>query len=250
MFTDYEDGTGTVLDDAAKKAVIAPDGIHRPSRYGVFRRLFNMRALLLVAAVVISAAPGTSRAEAGLTILAFGDSLTAGYGLKAEDSFPARLEAALRERGYDTKVINAGVSGDTSAGGLGRLDWALADAPQIAIVELGANDGLRGLDPTDTEKNLDAIVGKLKDNGVRVLLTGMMAPPNMGRDYADQFNPVFKRVADRQGVAFYPFFLDGVAGRPELNQGDGIHPSPAGVDVIVGKILPSVEELIKQEVAG
>ena len=179
-----------------------------------------------------------------MRLLALGDSLTAGYGVAAEASFPAQLERALRAEGYDVTVLNAGVSGDTTAGGRARLDWALADRPQAAIVELGANDGLRGLNPAQAERNLDDILTRLKKSGVRVLLTGMRAPPNFGPDYAAAFEAVFPRLAQRHQVAFYPFFLDGVARDPRFNQPDGLHPTPDGVAEIVRRILPSVKAVL------
>ncbi len=199
-------------------------------RYGLFALLVNAAA---------SAAAGDP-----LKILALGDSLTAGLGLEKGDSFPMRLETVLRAEGFDVRVINAGVSGDTTAGGVARLHWALADGADAVILELGANDGLRGLRPGSTELNLDAMIRMLKDRDIPVLLTGMRAPPNLGADYGDAFNAVYPRLAEKHGVAFYPFFLDGVATRPELNQADGIHPTPDGVDVIVSGILPFVKALI------
>lgn len=174
-----------------------------------------------------------------------GDSLTAGFGLPEDQAFPARLEAALKERGHAVRVINAGVSGDTTAGGKARLDWTLADRPQVVIVELGSNDALRGLDPAQTEANLDAIVGRAKASGARVLLAGMLAPSNWGREYQQRFDAVFPRLAEKHGVPLYPFFLDGVALDPKLNQQDGIHPNAAGVEIIVQRILPAVEALVK-----
>jgi acyl-CoA thioesterase-1 len=187
-------------------------------------------------------------AAAPLRIVVLGDSLTAGYGLAGDDAFPVRLQAALQADGIDARVINAGVSGDTSAAGLRRLDWALAAGPDgppdALIVELGANDGLRGLDPKTTEANLDAILTRGKARGLKILLTGMKAPPNLGRDYAAEFDALFPRLAARHDVALYPFFLDGVAADRTLNQADGIHPNPAGVAVIVGRILPYVKRLL------
>ncbi|MGE5503727.1 MAG: arylesterase [Actinomycetota bacterium] len=178
-------------------------------------------------------------------ILALGDSLTAGYGLAPSEAFPVQLEGALRRQGYDVRVINAGVSGDTSAGGLARLDWALADRPQAAILELGANDGLRGLDPRGTKANLDAILTRLEGDHVAVVFTGMVAPPNMGKAFADQYRQVFADLAAKHPKAvFYPFFLDGVASDPALNQGDGIHPNGKGVAAIVERILPSVKRVL------
>ncbi len=185
-----------------------------------------------------------------MRLLALGDSLTAGYGVAADASFPAQLERALRAEGYDVTVLNAGVSGDTTAGGKARLDWALADRPQAAIVELGANDGLRGLDPAQAERNLDDILTRLKKSGVRVLLTGMRAPPNFGPDYAAAFEAVFPRLAQRHQVALYPFFLDGVARDPRFNQPDGLHPTPDGVAEIVRRILPSVKAVLGPPVAA
>ena len=177
-------------------------------------------------------------------IALLGDSLTAGFGLPREDAFPARLEAALRAEGHAWRVIDAGVSGDTSAGGLARLDWVLADEPEVVIVELGANDGLRGL-PTDRmEANLDGILTQTRNSGSTVLLAGMRAPANFGPDYEAAFRAVYERLAARHRVAFYPFFLEGVAMEPDLNQSDGIHPNAAGVAEIVRRILPHVVAVI------
>jgi acyl-CoA thioesterase-1 len=182
-----------------------------------------------------------------LTILAFGDSLVAGFGLGSRDGFTAKLEAALKAKGVEARVVNAGLSGDTSAGGAARLDWALDPKPGFAIVELGANDGLRGLDPAQTRANLDAILTKLKAKSVKVLFAGMYAPPNMGPDYGKAFNALYPELARKHGVPFYPFFLDGVAANASLNQPDGIHPNANGVDVIVERILPHVLKLIGNE---
>lgn len=179
-------------------------------------------------------------------LLVLGDSLTAGYGLPKGQSFPDLLQAALYARGHSVEVINSGVSGDTSAGGRARLGWALGDKPFAAIVELGANDGLRALDPAITRENLDAILTHLKAAGVRVLLTGMLAPPNLGQEYGDEFNSIFPDLAKKHGVAFYPFFLEGVAAQPEFNQRDGIHPNAAGVKVIVSRMINMIEKLIAQ----
>ena len=181
-----------------------------------------------------------------IRILAFGASIIAGYGLEAQDALPAQLETALRARGIDATVINSGVSGETSAGGLARLDWALADDPDLVIVDLGGNDALRGLDPRTTEANLDAIVARLKQEKRGVLIAGMLAPPNLGADYAAAFNAVFRRVAERHDVVLYPFILDGVVMDPKLNQEDGIHPNAAGVKVIVERMLPSVLQAIER----
>lgn len=199
----------------------------------------------------MSAAPALAEP---IRILAFGASIVAGYGLEAKDSLPAQLESALRARGIDARVINGGVSGETSAGGLARLDWALADDPELVIVDLGGNDALRGLDPGDTEANLDAVVTRLRQQGRGVLIAGMLAPPNLGADYAAAFNAVFPAVAKRHGVPLYPFILDGVVADPTLNQEDGIHPNAAGVKVIVERMLPvllqAIEALPKAKASG
>lgn len=200
---------------------------------------------LLVAAIAGPLAPARA-AQPGrpVRIVALGDSLTAGYQLTAQDAFPARLQAALRARGHAVEVENAGVSGDTSTGGLERLDWAVGEDVDAVILELGANDALRGIDPAITRRNLETIITRLKARGIAVLLTGMLAPPNMGPDYAAAFNPIFPDLARRHGLIFDPFFLEGVAAVPSLNLGDGMHPNPRGVAVIVERILPKVEELI------
>jgi acyl-CoA thioesterase-1 len=187
--------------------------------------------------------------DAAVRVAVFGDSLAAGFGLPEAQAFPTRLEATLKDRGHKVRIINAGVSGDTSAGGKSRLDWTLSDKPQIIIIELGANDALRGMDPAQTEANLDDIIGRAKASGAKVLLAGMLAPPNWGRAYQQQFDGIYPRLAKKHDVPLYPFFLEGVAMDPKLNQQDGIHPSAAGVEIIVQKILPSVEALVKQ-VAG
>jgi len=170
--------------------------------------------------------------------------------LATNEAFPARLEVALRDAGEDVRVINAGVSGDTSAGGLARLDWVLGDQPNIVLVELGSNDSLRGLDPEDTFDNLDSIVTKLRARDVTVILAGMLAPRNLGREYVDAFDAIYRRVAEKHGVALYPFFLDGVALNPVLNQADLIHPNQAGVDIIVGKILPAMRAVLQDDRAA
>ena len=198
---------------------------------------------MLAACCLAAAAPAA--AEEATVIAVLGDSLAAGFGLAPEDAFPAQLEARLRRDGVLVRVVNAGVSGDTSAGGRARLDWVLADAPDMVIVELGANDALRGLAPAETEANLDAILAALARRGVAVLLTGMLAPPNLGADYGREFRTVFPRLAAKYAVAFYPFFLEGVAARPSLNQDDGIHPSARGVAEIVERIAPYVRRVIE-----
>jgi len=189
-------------------------------------------------------APLAARAAEPVRIVALGDSLTAGYGLPNQSAFATKLQAALKAKGIDAAVANAGVSGDTASGGLERLDWSVPDGTDAVIVELGANDALRGIDPALTEKALDAILTKLAARRIPVLFAGMKAPPNMGADYTKAFDAIYPALAARHRVIFYPFFLDGVAADPKLNQGDGMHPSAAGVDVIVARILPSVERLI------
>ncbi len=179
-----------------------------------------------------------------MRILALGDSLTAGFGLPHGQSFTEQLEKALAADGLDVEIINAGVSGDTTAGGLARLEWALASDPRAVIVCLGANDALRGLRPGLARNNLDAILSRLKEKGLDVLLAGMKAPPNMGRNYVEAFDGIYPRLAEKHGVALYPFFLEGVVAVPALNQADGIHPNARGVAVVVERILPHVKQLI------
>ncbi|WP_245447412.1 arylesterase [Methylobacterium sp. 17Sr1-1] len=179
-----------------------------------------------------------------LNLVALGDSLTAGYGLPADAAFPVQLEAALKAKGQAVTVANAGVSGDTATGGLDRVEWSVPDGTDGVILELGANDMLRGTDPAVTEKALDAIVAKLKARGIPVLLAGMRAAPNLGPDYVKRFDAIFPRLAERYGLILYPFFLDGIAGDRALNLADGLHPTRAGVARVVAGILPSVEEFL------
>jgi acyl-CoA thioesterase I len=181
-----------------------------------------------------------------LKILALGDSLTAGYGLATDEGFTAQLGRALKDAGVDAQVINAGVSGDTAAGGLARLDWALGADPAVVIVELGGNDALRGLDPAATKASLDAIITRLQKQNRAVLLAGMLAPPNMGADYGASFSAIYPDLAKQHGVTLYPFFLDGVAGNASLVQQDGIHPTAEGVAIIVQRILPALRQAIDQ----
>ena len=177
-------------------------------------------------------------------ILAFGDSLTAGLGLPADATFPSRLEARLRAEGTLAHVVNAGVSGDTTSGGLARLDWVLAEKPDIVILELGANDALRGIEPALVRANLDAMIGKIEASGAKLLLMGMRAPPNWGADYQHEFDRVYPELAQAHGVTLYPFFLEGVAMDPKLNQPDGLHPNERGVAALVERIAPYVARLI------
>lgn len=198
------------------------------------------RAWLLSCLALAAAGLGAESRAGELRILMLGDSLTAGYGLASRDGLPARLEAALRERGLDVRVIDAGVSGDTTAGGLARLDWALADRPHAVIVALGANDALRAIDPAVAHSNLDRLLAMLSERRLPVLLAGMLAPRNLGPEYGTHFDAIYPELAERHDVLLYPFLLDGVATVSALNQADGLHPNAAGVEVIVERILPSV----------
>ena len=225
-----------------------PDAAHgkrRLRRYGMAACVFNaMSSRALAAAGLCLMTGGTPAAAHVPVILDFGDSLTAGYGLAPEQAFPARLEAALRAQGIEVRVVNAGVSGDTTAGGLARLDWALADKPDLVILELGANDALRGIDPATVRDNLDKMIGKIEANGAKMLLIGMLAPPNWGAEYENAFDRIFPELAKVHDVPLYPFFLDGVAMKPELNQPDGLHPNERGVAVLVDRLAPVVARLV------
>lgn len=204
---------------------------------GTRRRFLNLAAALALGSGVFTG-PAAAAADCRLAVL--GDSLTAGYGVALEDAFPARLEQALAAEGVSCAVIDAGVSGDTSAGGLGRIDWVLGDDPTHLLVELGGNDALRAI-PTDTlEANLAGIIERAQGEGVAVKLAGMLAPPNLGARYADAFAAVYADLAERYTVPLYPFFLDGAIDDPALMQPDGIHPNAEGVAVIVERILPHV----------
>jgi acyl-CoA thioesterase I len=183
------------------------------------------------------------RAET-VTLLALGDSLTAGYGLDPTQSFPVKLETALKAKGHDVTVVNAGVSGDTTAQGAARLDWSLTDDVDAVLVELGANDALRGLPVPQAEAALDDILSKLKAKNLPTLVLGMRAPPNLGADYGSAFEIIYSKLSTKHGAALYPFFLEGVAADASLNQADGIHPNPKGVDEIVRRVLPDVEALL------
>lgn len=189
--------------------------------------------------------PAQTDAE-DLRILMLGDSLTAGYGLASRDALPSRLEAALRSRGLEVQVINAGVSGDTTAGGLARLEWALADRPHAVIVALGANDALRAIDPAVARANLDRLLRVLGERRLPVLLSGMLAPRNLGAEYGASFDAIYPELAQRHRTLLYPFLLEGVATVGNLNQADGLHPNSAGVEVIVERILPSVLCLVRR----
>jgi len=192
--------------------------------------------------LIISGAPAAAHIP---VILDFGDSLTAGYGLAPEQAFPQRLEAALRRQGIEVRVLNGGVSGDTTAGGLARLGWALADKPDFVILALGANDALRGIDPATVRDNLDKMILKIQAANAKVLLVGMLAPPNWGAEYKTAFDRIFPELSKVHDVPLYPFFLEGVAMKPELNQPDGLHPNERGVAVLVDRLAPVVVRLVR-----
>jgi acyl-CoA thioesterase-1 len=212
----------------------------------------KFKTLCLLCTILIAAGmPGLGRGQAAsVTIVALGDSLTAGYGLAPGESFPEQLQDALTERGHNAEVIDAGVSGDTATGGLARLEWAVPAEADIVIVELGGNDALRGIDPSVTRDALSEILVKLKERGQTVLLAGMLAPRNLGEEYAAEFDAIYPELAQEHDVALYPFFLEGVATEALLNQPDGLHPTAEGIAEIVDGILPQVEELIAQAAAG
>lgn len=215
-----------------------------PLSYGACRMAFKQfRAVCATLLVMLSAWPSLSYAEP-LKIVGFGDSLMAGYGLGPGEGFTDRLQAALRASGHDVTVENAGVSGDTTSAGLSRLDWSIPDGTQLVILELGANDMLRGIAPDLVEKNLDAMMTRLKERNIPVLLAGMLAAPNLGHGYQEAFGSIYPKLAERYGALLYPFFLDGVAGNPSLQLDDGLHPNTKGVDTMVEAILPTVEKAI------
>ncbi|OYR19883.1 arylesterase [Brucella thiophenivorans] len=180
-------------------------------------------------------------------IVGFGDSLMAGYLLPSNSAFPQQLEKALSDKGYEVSIENAGVSGDTTTGGLARIDWSIPDDTNLVILELGANDALRGISPDITEKNLDEMLARLKARGISVILAGMMAPPNMGKDYADKFNPIYPKLAQKYGVPLYPFFLEGVATQKALLLEDGMHPNEKGVETMVSHFMPTIEQKLRTE---
>jgi len=201
-----------------------------------FKQLFAAALLMLAAALPAWAEP--------FRIVGFGDSLMAGYGLGPGEGFPEKLEAALRGRGHDVVIANAGVSGDTTSGGLSRLDWSIPDGTQLVILELGANDMLRGIDPALVEQNLDKMLARLKERNIPVLLAGMVAAPNLGHAYGEQFGSIYPKLAEKYGATLYPFFLDGVSGDPKLLLEDGMHPNATGIDRMVERALPTVEKAI------
>jgi acyl-CoA thioesterase-1 len=184
-------------------------------------------------------------AQEAKRVVMLGDSITAGYGLAAGEELPARLQAALKDRGIDSLVENAGVSGDTTAGGLSRFDWAIQGKPDLIVIALGANDGLRGIDPADTRRNLTAIIERAIALQTRVLIAGMLAPPNMGAEYAEAFNAIYPELAAELDVMLYPFLLDGVAADPSLNQNDGIHPNAEGAKIIATRLADVTVPILK-----
>lgn len=203
-------------------------------------------AITLVISLLMLAHVGVAAAEP-YRIVGFGDSLMAGYGLQPGESFPEKLQAALKSRGHDVAIENAGVSGDTSSGGLSRLDWSVPDGTRLVILELGANDMLRGIDPAMTEKNLDEMIARLKTRKIDILLAGMRAAPNLGPDYQAAFDGIFPKLAATHGLPIYPFFLDGVAAERSLLLDDGMHPNAKGIDQIVERILPTVEAALRKD---
>ena len=217
----------------------------------MFAHIRVLIVALMTAGLVLAQAPPQAQAQAPATasakpvkMVVLGDSLSAGLGLSASAAFPARLQKALSDKGIKVDMVNAGVSGDTSSGGRDRLDWSIPEGTEIVIVELGANDALRGTDPAVTRAALSDILTRLKARKIAVLLCGMLAPPNYGSDYANRFNTIYPELAKAFDVQLYPFFLDGVATEKKLNQADGIHPTAEGVDLIVKNILPMVEALL------
>lgn len=212
-------------------------------RYGLFMHI----AVLMFALMTVANpawAPAWAEAAKPIKLVVLGDSLSAGLGLPAQQAFPTKLQKALQDKGIEVDMTNAGVSGDTSSGGRDRLDWSVPDGTDGVIIELGANDALRGIDPDLTRAALTEIVQRLKARKIAVMLCGMLAPPNYGADYAARFNSIYPDLAKKFGAPLYPFFLDGVAADAKLNQADGIHPTAAGVDIIVRNILPTVEAFI------
>ncbi|TNM60862.1 arylesterase [Aliirhizobium smilacinae] len=207
----------------------------------------SFKASLLHFIVMVALFAGSASAKAqdkAINLVGFGDSLMAGYQLAPSESYTAQLEAALKAKGRNVTITNAGVSGDTTSGGLSRIDWSVADGTDGVILELGANDALRGIAPEQSEKNLDAMLMRLKERGIPVLLVGILAPPNMGGDYAEKFNPIYKRLAEKYAVPLYPFFLDGVTTVPGMQLEDGMHPNARGLAVMVERTLPMVESFL------
>ena len=232
-------------ESTRETAVTDPMPRSRPAGYGHRRALLQLPVALLLGA--LSWPAGSAATEPPpLRIIAFGDSLVAGHGLAADAAFPAVLEKTLRAEGYHVMVVNAGVSGDTASGGQARLDWALGYGADGVILELGANDMLRGVDPEVTKAALDAILGELKTRNIKALIAGMKAASSLGQDYKTRFDAIYPGLAKKYDAPLYPFFLEGVASEPALKLGDGLHPNPAGVERIVKGILPNIRAFVDQ----
>jgi acyl-CoA thioesterase-1 len=232
-------------ETARETALPNPMPMSRLGGYGHRRAFLQLSAALLLGALSWPAWSDATETPP-LKIIAFGDSLVAGFGLAADAAFPAVLEKTLRAEGYHVTVVNAGVSGDTASGGQARLDWALGDGADGVILELGANDMLRGVDPAVTKAALDAILDELKERNIKVLIAGMKAASSLGQDYKTRFDAIYPALAKKYDAPLYPFFLEGVAGEPALKLGDGLHPNPAGVERIVKGILPGVRAFVDQ----
>lgn len=232
---------GATENHAMNRAVVWRSGLAARARRSFLLRLLYATVL----ATGLSCGIFSAHAEP-VTLVAYGDSLSAGYNLKQADSFPVQLEKALKGRGHDVRVVNASVSGDTTAAGLARFEWSFPKDADGVILELGANDALRGLDPEQTRANLDALIARIKAKGAKVLLAGMLAPRNMGAEYSSAFDRIYPELAKKHGVLFYPFFLFDVVGKRDLNLDDGLHPNAQGVKKIVEQILPKAEELLQR----
>ena len=215
-----------------------------PRSYGACRMAFKRFAAAAFVFAALAFGPAVDARAEPMQIVGFGDSLMAGYGLNPGEAFPEKLQAALRATGHDVVIANAGVSGDTSSGALSRLDWSVPDGTQLVILEIGANDMLRGIDPELVEQNLDKMLARLKARNIPVLLAGMLAAPNLGHAYGEAFGSIYPKLAEKYGATLYPFFLDGVAADKALLLEDGMHPSAGGVDRIVERILPTVQDMI------
>jgi acyl-CoA thioesterase-1 len=239
--------TGSVTENLSYMEETKPEAL---SSYGLLVMAFKRPAPALLAAIVVWFSFLSPVMAEPHQIVGFGDSLMAGYGLNPGESFPEKLEKALRARGHDVVIANAGVSGDTTSSGLSRLDWSVPDGTDLVILELGANDMLRGVSPKITEKNLDKMIARLKARNISVLLAGMRAAPNLGPDYADAFDSIYSRLAEKHGVPLYQFFLDGVAADRSFLLEDGMHPNAAGIDRMVERFLPAVEKLVAERPGG